>query len=229
MGGFDPPDKRTPGRKSRDPGRPIHLKPAFLKSKRTWFVSSRGKRMNSGKVRTIHRRLGITIVALLLVQAMAGALMSIERLAALENSKPYNILYTIHADWDPPGSIYRVILGLATCLQGILGIMIFRNRIRFRTGDNASPTIPPDRSDQSKNRGSPGSLSFAGDIRPLFRDRDIAAMKPNGVDLASYEGVKKHARDIHARLSAKEMPCDGPWSAKNIERFKEWIETGMEP
>ena len=54
-------------------------------------------------------------------------------------------------------------------------------------------------------------------------------MKPNGVDLSSYEDVRKRAKDIHARLSAKEMPCDGPWSAENIKKFKEWMESGMEP
>ncbi len=74
-----------------------------------------------------------------------------------------------------------------------------------------------------------GARSFAADIRPLFRDRDIAAMKPNGVDLSSYVDVKKRAQDIYARLSAKEMPCDGSWSAENIERFKEWMEGGMKP
>ncbi len=72
-----------------------------------------------------------------------------------------------------------------------------------------------------------GALSFAADIRPLFREKDISAMKPNGVDLSSYEDVKKRAHDIYARLSAKEMPCDGSWSAENIERFKEWMENGM--
>ncbi len=185
--------------------------------------------MNWVKVRTIHRRLGITLVAFLVVQAIAGTLMSMERLAGLENSKPYNVLYTIHADWEPPGSIYRLILGFATCLQGILGVMIFRNRIRLKRRDQAISTIPSDRPYESKKEGSTGSLSFAGDIRPLFRDRDIAAMKPIGVDLASYDDVKKHARKIHARLSAKEMPCDGSWSTENIERFKDWMERGMEP
>jgi hypothetical protein len=54
-------------------------------------------------------------------------------------------------------------------------------------------------------------------------------MKPNGVDLSSYEDVRKRAKDIHARLSAKEMPGDGSWSAENTKRFKEWMENGMEP
>ncbi len=185
--------------------------------------------MNWGKVRTIHRRVGITLVAFLLVQAAAGALMSIERLARLENSKPYTILYTIHADWEPLGSLYRLILGVATCLQGILGIMIFRSLIRLKSRGKAISTISPGRLYESKQEGSMASLSFAGDIRALFRDGDIAAMKRIGVDLASCEGVKKDARKIHARLSAKEMPCDGPWSTEKIEKFKEWMESGMKP
>ncbi len=187
--------------------------------------------MNGGKVRTLHRRLGISIACFLLVQAIAGMLMSLGRLASVDTSKPYNLLYSIHADWDPLGSIYRVILGLATAMQGILGIMIFLNRFRFGTGDRAISSIlpSPDQSRESKEEVSMGTLSFAADIRPLFRETDIEAMKPNGVDLSSYEGVKKRAQDIYARLFAKEMPCDGSWSAENIKRFKEWMESGMEP
>lgn len=71
--------------------------------------------------------------------------------------------------------------------------------------------------------------SFAADIRPLFRDSDIKAMKPNGIDLSSYEDVKKRAQDIYARLSAKEMPCDKAWSDSHVEKLKEWIKSGMGP
>jgi hypothetical protein len=53
-------------------------------------------------------------------------------------------------------------------------------------------------------------------------------MKPNGIDFSSYAEVKKHARDIYGRLSTKEMPCDGGWSDANIQKFKEWMEGGME-
>ena len=74
-----------------------------------------------------------------------------------------------------------------------------------------------------------GTLSFAADIRPLFRDKDVAAMKPNGVDLSSYEDVKQRAQNIYARLSAKEMPCDGSWSDSHLQKLKEWIKSGMEP
>ncbi len=73
------------------------------------------------------------------------------------------------------------------------------------------------------------TLSFAADIRPLFRSFDIESMKPTGIDLSSYEEVKKHARDIHARLSAKDMPCDQPWSDASMQKFKDWMESGMKP
>ncbi len=71
--------------------------------------------------------------------------------------------------------------------------------------------------------------SYASDIRPLIRDKDIKAMKAFGIDLSSYEGVKKRAQHIYARLSVKEMPCDGPWSESNVQKLKEWIDGGMEP
>ena len=74
-----------------------------------------------------------------------------------------------------------------------------------------------------------GALSYASDIRPLFRDKDINAMNAFGIDLSSYEGVKKRAQHIYARLSEKEMPCDGPWSENNVQKLKEWMQSGMEP
>ena len=71
-------------------------------------------------------------------------------------------------------------------------------------------------------------LKFFADIRPLFRTFDVESMKPNGIDLSSYDEVKKHAREIYGRLSSKEMPCDGGWSDANVQKFKEWMEGGME-
>jgi len=187
--------------------------------------------MNPVKVRTIHRRLGISIVCFLLIQAVAGLLMAMGRLARLDMTPPYNILYSIHADWDPLGSIYRVVLGFATAIQGLLGIMIFRSRFRYKAGDKATSPISssPDQPNELEKEAPMGALSFAADIRPLFRDKDIRAMKPNGIDLSSFENVKKRAQGIYARLSAKEMPCDGPWSESLVQKLKEWIQSGMAP
>lgn len=72
--------------------------------------------------------------------------------------------------------------------------------------------------------------SFAKDIRPLFRDSpDIDTMKGMGIDLSSYEDVKAHAEGILSRLEDGSMPCDGPWPAEQIARFKQWIKEGMAP
>jgi hypothetical protein len=184
--------------------------------------------MNSEKVRTIHRRLGISIAFFLFVQAIAGMLMGVGRLASIEMSPPYNVLYSIHADWDPMGSIYRVVLGLATAMQGVLGIMVFRSRFRFKKKKDASfPS--PDQPYALKEEAPQRALSFTADIRPLFRSYDIESMKPAGIDLSSYEDVKKKAQSIYARLSAEDMPCDGPWSDNDVQKFKEWMDAGMKP
>jgi hypothetical protein len=71
-------------------------------------------------------------------------------------------------------------------------------------------------------------LSFVADIRPLFRSYGVESMKPNGIDLSSYDDVKKHAQDIYARLSGKDMPCDGSWNDGDLKKVKEWIDSGMQ-
>ena len=72
------------------------------------------------------------------------------------------------------------------------------------------------------------ALSFAADVRPLFRAKDIDSMQDfGGFDLSKYDDVKKHAKDIHGRLKGKDMPCDAPWSDANIAKFKQWMDEGM--
>jgi hypothetical protein len=89
--------------------------------------------MNEGKIRTIHYHLGITYVWFLLLQVLPGLLMSLGMLLGATNSGWYQALYTIHADWNPVGATYRVILGLATVVQATLGIIIyFLSRARFK-------------------------------------------------------------------------------------------------
>ena len=74
------------------------------------------------------------------------------------------------------------------------------------------------------------ALSFATDIRPLFRDSpDVDAMKSFGLDLSSYEDVKTQAEAIYARLEDGTMPCDDPWPKEQIAKFKRWMDEGMAP
>ncbi|MCG3142097.1 MAG: hypothetical protein HDKAJFGB_03476 [Anaerolineae bacterium] len=71
------------------------------------------------------------------------------------------------------------------------------------------------------------ALSFAHDIRPLFRDQDIACMTPYGFDLSQLSDVRMNAALIYERLAEKTMPQDGAWSDENIAKFKQWLDDGM--
>ena len=74
------------------------------------------------------------------------------------------------------------------------------------------------------------AVSFAHDVRPLFRDTpDIDTMKSMGLDLSSYDDVKASAAGIYARLEDGSMPCDEPWSADQLALFKRWMDEGMAP
>ena len=74
----------------------------------------------------------------------------------------------------------------------------------------------------------PAKPSFATDIRPLFRERDIRAMRAF-FDLSSYEDVRRHAEKIWERLDAGSMPCDGMWSDENVALVRRWMDTSMAP
>jgi hypothetical protein len=71
-------------------------------------------------------------------------------------------------------------------------------------------------------------ITYAQDIRPLFRDRDINSMS-FAFDLSSYDDVRANAEAIHGKLAAGTMPCDGAWPAENVERFRTWMDNGTPP
>ena len=74
------------------------------------------------------------------------------------------------------------------------------------------------------------ALSFANDIRPLFRDTpDVETMKRFGLDLSSYEQVKDNAAGIFSTLEDGSMPCDGAWPVEQLSLFKRWMDEGMAP
>ncbi len=76
------------------------------------------------------------------------------------------------------------------------------------------------------------SLSFAKDIRPMFTDTDVAHMKAAGMDLSSYDDVKRHAFAIYAVVSEGTMPPPGTgekWSAQMCATFKQWQDQGCPP
>jgi hypothetical protein len=72
--------------------------------------------------------------------------------------------------------------------------------------------------------------SFARDIRPLFREKDVQSMQRiANFDLSKYEDVRTRASEIYQRLSDGSMPCDGAWPKENVAKFKQWMEDGMAP
>jgi hypothetical protein len=72
------------------------------------------------------------------------------------------------------------------------------------------------------------SLTFASDIKPLFREKDRTAMK-RAFDLWSYDDVVAHGEAIATRLKDGSMPCDGQWPADQVALFDSWLEGGSAP
>lgn len=74
-------------------------------------------------------------------------------------------------------------------------------------------------------------VSFATDIRPLFRAIDVDHMAWF-CDLSKFEDVRDNAQNILDRLKGKggaPMPpptAGGPWNADNIALFQKWIDDG---
>ncbi len=75
---------------------------------------------------------------------------------------------------------------------------------------------------------SSSAPSFAGDIRPLFREEDAEAMD-FAFDLRSYEDVRENSAEILERVEDGSMPCDGEWPDERVQLFRSWIDAGMAP
>ena len=84
-----------------------------------------------------------------------------------------------------------------------------------------------------------GSVSFAADIRPLFRPVDIAHMRPFDVRLDDYAymtdpaGNYRNARTIWAFLIGSRqprMPIGGPfWTDDQLRLYERWMRDGFQP
>ena len=76
-----------------------------------------------------------------------------------------------------------------------------------------------------------GALSFAADIKSLFRadlDRPIM-LAIAGFDLHKFEDVRDNADRILSRLEDGTMPCDDRWPTDWVEKFRKWIADGKNP
>ena len=72
------------------------------------------------------------------------------------------------------------------------------------------------------------ALSFATDIRPLFRAGDVACMKHAGIalDEAAWMCVPANAALVYGAVSTGKMPPDAPWAAAKVAIFKQWMDAG---
>jgi len=80
-------------------------------------------------------------------------------------------------------------------------------------------------------------VSFAGDIKPLFRVIDVSHMKSYGVKLDDYTFMSNpdNANQVLATLSPQDgeppsMPPGGPyWTPDKLALFAQWQKDGYRP
>jgi hypothetical protein len=70
------------------------------------------------------------------------------------------------------------------------------------------------------------SVSFAADIRPLFREDDIECMKPMGIDLddPTWMCLPANAQSVYVVLADGSMPPGEPWPEEKMALFKQWMD-----
>jgi molybdenum cofactor biosynthesis MoaF-like protein len=75
------------------------------------------------------------------------------------------------------------------------------------------------------------TLTYAHDIRPLFRDTDIACMRPRGklLDDPTWMCKPANARQVLNAVKAGRMPPDTRWPPERVALFKQWIDQGLNP
>ena len=82
-------------------------------------------------------------------------------------------------------------------------------------------------------------VSFAKDIRPLFRAEDIDHMKPMDILLDDYDYMSNsadnhgNAQSVYDSLTGKtqpRMPINGPyWTKDQLDLFHKWMKDGYQP
>lgn len=75
----------------------------------------------------------------------------------------------------------------------------------------------------------PENPTWNDGIKDLFRPvPDIQHMKLQGIDLSSYDSVKKNGKAILSEVSQGKMPPppSTPWSKEMVDCFATWIKNG---
>jgi hypothetical protein len=78
-------------------------------------------------------------------------------------------------------------------------------------------------------------VSFARDIKPLFRQVDVDHMKKFKVLLDDYAymsdptGDHAHAQSVEDSLTSQSMPPGGPyWTGQQLSLYKQWRSDGYQ-
>src|SRR6266513_995142 len=95
----------------------------------------------------------------------------------------------------------------------------------------ASPTIQPTAGVETEVEevllaATEQPISFAQDIKPLFREGDRESMSA-AFDLWSYDDVVQNSDAILGKLRDGTMPCDGAWPEEQVDLFQRWVDAGM--
>jgi ferredoxin-NADP reductase len=138
----------------------------------------------------------------------------------------------------PPAMVeaYTALLGRLGVVEGVIHaeeLAGYQPEEVFR-GGLPKGAAPEPRESGARAEGiaaqeSGAGLSFKKDILPMFRKFEIDSMKPAGLDLSSYDQVRKAAKKIHGMLADRKMPCDKPWNGEKVARFKRWMDGGAKP
>jgi hypothetical protein len=108
--------------------------------------------------------------------------------------------------------------------------------VRQRLAAFAAPLGPAGAADREPEAGVPVRVvdppageaavpSFERDIRPLFTERDRAAMRW-AFDLGAVASVREHADAILEQVAAGRMPCDAAWPPERVALFRRWVQAG---
>jgi hypothetical protein len=108
--------------------------------------------------------------------------------------------------------------------------------VRQRLAACAASLGPPDAAGREPEAGAPALTvdpsaddapvpGFERDIRPLFTERDRAAMRW-AVDLGDVASVRQHADAILEQVAAGRMPCDAAWPPERVALFQRWVQAG---
>jgi hypothetical protein len=84
---------------------------------------------------------------------------------------------------------------------------------------------------QQTDGPAPADLTYSHDIRPLFRDTDIACMVPRGkhLDDVTWMCTPTNAQQVFNAVSAHRMPPGDPWPPERVALFKQWMDQGLKP